>query len=89
MKLGQGKQVSDIVPAKTVKGFVANCKCERDDCVISVEMGESTCMGHGQQYNREGILQVRNENHFRACLTCLKCWKTEIVNENGEYAGKS
>lgn len=74
-------QVSDKVSPKVVSDVTSSC--ERNDCQLSVKLGETTSMSTSEYYDKQGVLHIRNPNRFIAELCCKKCWKNWKVDENG------
>lgn len=72
-------QVQSKVDQDTIKRFTSDC--ERDDCMISARMvGETTCLGTSDFYDKEGRLIIHDRNQYNVALTCGKCWKSAIAS---------
>lgn len=74
-------QVSDKVPSKVVT--TATKTCDRDDCCLSARVGETTLMATVNYYNKDGLMQIEDNNRFTADLCCRKCWLWWVVDNNG------
>lgn len=74
-------QVSDNVPSKIIRTATESCKSE--DCQISARFNETTCAGVTNYYNKEGSMQIEDNNRFTVELCCGKCYRGWTVDQNG------
>lgn len=73
-------QVSDPVPAETIKAVTSSC--ERTDCRLSAKVLFTTCAAISSSYNKEGILEVTDHNDRTTEVVCSKCWKCWEVKQS-------
>lgn len=66
-------QVSDKTPKEIIQAFTEGC--ERDDCHVSAKYAGGTLLATSSWYDKEGQLQIRDDNTMECYLCCGKCWK--------------
>jgi hypothetical protein len=71
---------SDRVPSEVITSITKNC--DRDDCCLSIRIGETTCVSTSDYYDKQGILRIHNNNSFNAKSTCKNCWKSWSIEKS-------
>ena len=73
--------VQDKVPAGVIQAFTSTCA--REDCCISYRTLQTTLAGKSDYYDKNGNLNISNNNTFTGGICCRSCWRGGVIDNNG------
>lgn len=56
--------------------------CEKDSCCLSARIGEQTCMGRSEWYDKQGQKHIASNNDMSVSICCKTCWREWEVNKH-------